>query len=35
MEKNYIKWRIHKELRIHYTQTPWMRELATPRHTEY
>jgi len=34
MTKNYIKWRIHRELRIHYTKPPWMRELATPKHTE-
>ena len=35
VEKYYIEWRIHRELRIHHTQSSWMRELATPRHTKY
>jgi len=34
MENDYIEWRLHSEL-IHYTQPLWMRELATPRHTEH
>jgi len=35
MDKKYIKWRIHKGLRIHYTQPLWIRELATLGHTKH
>jgi len=34
MKKNYIEWRIHRELRIDWWWN-WMRELVTPRQTEH
>jgi len=34
MENNYIKWEIHKELRICYGQLLWMRDFITPTHFE-